>query len=173
LSQWESFIYRLNRWVLSSVAGVLTVLQIILCLFLPNRAGLPVVKYAGLVTWSIGAIFGIMPIFALRRKGGIPEGKGYIHTTTLVDTGIYAVVRHPQGGTAWILLSLACILIGQTWLIAILGVVTMALVYLDALKADQYAIEKFGEEYKRYMQTVPRINFLSGIIRFLRKKDRK
>jgi protein-S-isoprenylcysteine O-methyltransferase Ste14 len=49
----------------------------------------------------------------------------------------------------------------------------MVLVYLDALKADRYAIEKFGEEYKRYMQTVPRINFLSGIIRFLRKKKRE
>jgi protein-S-isoprenylcysteine O-methyltransferase Ste14 len=170
MNEWESLIYRLNPWVLSSVASVLTVMQIILCLFLPNRAGLPVVKYAGYVTWMIGAVFGIIPIFALRRKGGVPKGKAYIHTTALVDTGIYTVVRHPQGGTAWILLNLACILIGQTWLIAVVGVVSMILVYLDALKADRYAIEKFGEEYKRYMQTVPRINFLAGIVRLTRRR---
>ena len=55
MNEWESFIYRLNPWVLSSVAGVLTVMQIILCLFLPNRAGLLLLRYAGFVTWSIGA----------------------------------------------------------------------------------------------------------------------
>jgi len=118
-------------------------------------------------------MFGIIPIFALRRRGGVPKGKSYVHTTTIVDSGVYGVVRHPQGGLAWILLNLAVILIGQTWPIAILGIVSVVLVYLDTLKADQYAIQKFGEDYKRYMQIVPRINFLVGITRLARRRRRE
>ncbi len=170
MKQLQRLIYGLNPWVLSSVASVLTVLQVLLCLFFSNRTGLQMVRYAGYVTWWIGALFGILPIFALRRRGAVPKGKSYMHTTALVDSGIYAIVRHPQGGVAWILLSLGMILIGQTWLIATLGVVSMFLVYLDAIKADQYAIEKFGDDYKRYMQAVPRINFLVGIVRLMRRR---
>jgi protein-S-isoprenylcysteine O-methyltransferase Ste14 len=172
MEKWERFIYGLNPWLLSAVAGVLTVLQIILCLFLPNRAGLQVLRYLGYVIWGIGAVFGIIPIFTLRRRGQVPKGKSYVHTAALVDSGIYAIVRHPQGGVAWILLNLGLILIGQTWIIAILGIVSIALVYLDALKADQYEIEKFGDDYRRYMQTVPRINFPLGIIRLLRRTEK-
>jgi protein-S-isoprenylcysteine O-methyltransferase Ste14 len=172
MKQWEKSIYRLNPWLLSSVAGALTVVQAILCILMPNRAGLHALRYVGYVTWWIGAVFGIIPIFALRRKGGVPRGRSYIHTTALVDSGIYAIVRHPQGGAAWLLLNLALILIGQTWLIVILGIASVVLVYLDALKADQYAIEKFGDDYKRYMERVPRINFLAGIIRLLRRRKR-
>jgi len=29
---------------------------------------------------------------------------------------------------------------------------------------------KFGDDYKRYMQKVPRMNFMLGIIRLLRRK---
>lgn len=173
MTQWERFIYGLNPWLLSSVAGVLTVLQIMLCLYLHNRAGVQVLRYVGYVIWGIGTMFGIIPIFALRRRGGVPKGKSYVHTTTLVDSGVYGVVRHPQGGLAWILLNLALILIGQTWPITVLGIVSVVLVYLDTLKADQYAMQKFGDDYKRYMQAVPRINFLVGITRLVRGRRRE
>jgi protein-S-isoprenylcysteine O-methyltransferase Ste14 len=42
--------------------------------------------------------------------------------------------------------------ITQHWLIAIIGVVAMVLNYLIALKADQELIEKFGDDYQRYVQ---------------------
>jgi hypothetical protein len=87
----------------------------------------------------------------------VPKGKSYIQTTVLVDSGVYAVVRHPQY-LAGILLSLALILITQHRFIAILGVVAMVLNYLIARKANQELIEKFGDDYKRYMQKVPRIS---------------
>jgi protein-S-isoprenylcysteine O-methyltransferase Ste14 len=77
-------------------------------------------------------------------------------------------VRHPQGGTAWLLLNLGVMLIAGHWTSVVLGVVSMGLVYADAFKADQYCIEKFGDEYKRYMERVPRVNFVVGIMRLLR-----
>jgi len=49
---------------------------------------------AGLYFCS-GIIFGVLPVFEFRKKGGVKKGKSYIHTTKLVDTGIYSIVRHP------------------------------------------------------------------------------
>ena len=89
-------------------------------------------------------------------------------TSTLVDTGIYAIVRHPQGGTTWLLINLGIMLIAGHWTSAILGLVSMGLVYVDTFKSDQYLIDKFGNMYKRYMERVPRVNFLVGIIKLVR-----
>jgi protein-S-isoprenylcysteine O-methyltransferase Ste14 len=122
---------------------------------------------AGWVIWALGTIFAIWPFFALRAGGKVPEGKSYMETTALVDTGIYAVVRHPQGGTAGLLFNVALALIGQHWLLVILAIVGMALIYLDTFNADENCIDKFGEEYERYMQRVPRVNFVSGLLRLL------
>ena len=45
-----------------------------------------------------------------------------------------------------------------------------ALFYKDVLREEQMCIEKFGDDYKRYMQKVPRMNLLLGVIRLLRRK---
>jgi len=165
MKQWERYIWPFvwGAW------SILIVLQIILSFFLYNRAGLPILRHAGWVTLAISAVFGWLPIFAFRKKGGVPKGRSYIQTTVLVDSGVYAVVRHPQF-LAGILLSLALILITQHWLIAMIGVVAMVLNYLIALKADQELTEKFGEDYERYVQKVPRMNFLVGGIRLLQRR---
>jgi protein-S-isoprenylcysteine O-methyltransferase Ste14 len=92
-----------------------------------------------------------------------------MQTTVLVDNGIYAIVRHPQSGVAGILLCLAVALIVQHWLVVVLGLVAIGLVYLDTFKLDRTCVEKFGDAYQRYMQRVPRVNFLAGIVRLLRK----
>ena len=102
-----------------------------------------------------------------RKKGGVKKGKSYIHTTILVDTGIYSIVRHPQY-FAGILLNLALILLTQHWLSVIAGIIAIIIMYFDTLKADSRLIEKFGEDYKKYMDRVPRFNFILGIIK--RKK---
>ena len=122
-----------------------------------------------MILWTLSAVFGWMPIYTLRKHGGVPEGKSYIHTTILVDSGIYGIVRHPQY-LAGILINLAFILIAQNWVILILGIVSAVLFYIDTRNADRSCIEKFGDGYKRYIQSVPQINFLIGIIRILRRR---
>jgi protein-S-isoprenylcysteine O-methyltransferase Ste14 len=152
--------------------SVLIGLQIILSFFLHNQAGLPVLKHIGWSTLAVSAVFGWLPILAFRKKGGVSKGKSYIQTTVLVDSGIYAVVRHPQY-LSFILLSLALLLLAQHWLITCIGIVAMALVYIGILPdADQDGIKRFGDDYKRYMQRVPRLNFVAGIIRLIRRGKR-
>jgi protein-S-isoprenylcysteine O-methyltransferase Ste14 len=165
----RGFIYSLNPYVLSSVASVLTVVQVILAFFFHNPFSEALQWVGWICLWTAG-VFGVLPIYTLRRKGGVPQGESYVKTTRLVDTGIYAIVRHPQGGVAWLLINLGMMLVAQHWLIAVLGLTSMPLVYLDAIKADRYAIEKFGDDYRRYMEKVPRVNFISGILRLIQRR---
>jgi protein-S-isoprenylcysteine O-methyltransferase Ste14 len=172
MKRFQDFVYGLNPWLLSSIAGVLTVAQIVLA-FMLRRIGSEALEWAGWICLWTSAIFGMLPIITFRRKGGVAKGQSYIKTTVLVDTGIYAIVRHPQGGTAWLLINLGVMLIAQHWTSVVLGLASLVLVYADASKADQYCIEKFGDAYRRYMERVPRVNLVAGIVRLLRHRMRE
>ena len=89
-------------------------------------------------------------------------------TTVVVDSGTYGIVRHPQI-LGCILLMSASILISQHWLSAIIGIPIIVWSYMEAAKAEEGLILKFGDDYKRYMQRVPRMNLLSGILRLRRR----
>jgi len=123
----------------------------------------------GLYVFS-GLVFGWLPVIEFRRKGGVRKGESYIHTTRLVDTGIYSVVRHPQYVT-FMLWAVAGALLFQHWIVVLLGIPIVPLTYVDLIRADKDAIEKFGDEYRVYMKKVPRANFLLGIIRRFRKSE--
>jgi len=71
------------------------------------------------------------------------------------------------------MLSLSMMLVVQHWLIILLGTVAMIIIYLGIIEADKSAMEKFGQDYIRYMQRVPQINFIAGINRFFRYKMKK
>jgi protein-S-isoprenylcysteine O-methyltransferase Ste14 len=147
----------------------LTVSQVILSLFLYNRPHLSVIRNAGWIILWIAGLFGVIPTFTFREKGGVAKGRDYTHTTVLVDSGIYGVVRHPQY-LSFMLINLGLLLIAQQWPTMAMGVVAMALNYQIMVEADQAGIEKYGEEYRRYMQRVPRMNFLAGVIRRARHR---
>ncbi|MFC2054717.1 methyltransferase family protein [Chloroflexota bacterium] len=171
LKRFQKFLHSLHPFLLASIACVMTVAQVVLAFFLHGH-GFEALQWAGWICLWTSGIFGMLPIITFRRKGGVPKGESYMKTTVLVDTGIYAIVRHPQGGTAWLLINLGVMLITWHWTSVILGLTSMGLVYADAFKADRYCIEKFGGDYKRYMQKVPRVNFLAGFIRLLQRRRR-
>ena len=170
MKRFQESLYSLHPFLLSSVASVLTVAQIIMAFFF-NLPGSEALEWAGWICVWTSAIFGVLPIITFRRKGGVAKGESYMKTTALVDTGIYAIVRHPQGSAAWLLINLGVMLIAQHWTSVVMGLVSMGLVYVDTFKADQSCIEKFGDDYKRYMQKAPRVNFVAGIIRLVRGRD--
>ena len=158
-------------YILSIFWVPLLITQIILVLFMGqiNEDGLIWLIYLGWFIWVLSIIFGWLPIYTLRKKGNVPKGKSYVHTTKLVKTGLYAVVRHPQY-TAGMLFSLALILISQDLWVIIIGIKIILLLYVDIYLTDRQEIKKFGQEYKEYMVEVPRVNFILGIIRFFKKE---
>jgi protein-S-isoprenylcysteine O-methyltransferase Ste14 len=167
MKDWTRIVRRLPPHLLAWIWSALLLLQMGLAFFVFREPMIQEVRTVGWAVWALGTVFGIVPMFALRVRGGVPEGRSYMETTALVDSGIYAIVRHPQGGTAGLLLNLALALIGQHWILAVLAAVGMVLIYMDTFNADEDCIAKFGHEYVGYMQRVPRVNFLAGILRLL------
>ncbi len=166
MKQLISFILR-SAWILWIV---LLIAQVVLSFILYNPAGNQVLRIAGWIIGAVAGLFGVLPMITLRRKGDVPKGKDYTHTTVFVDSGVYAVVRHPQY-LSFMLLSLFLLLIAQHWLLAVIGMAAIALVYAGIVpQADRANAEKFGEEYKRYMGRVPGVSFVVGIIRLVRHR---
>jgi len=154
-----------------TIVSILFISQIIVGIFLLSGVSqIEVLAYVGVGLYVFsGLVFGWLPVFEFRRKGGVKRGKSYIHTTQLVDTGIYSIVRHPQYVT-FILWAIAGMLLFQHWIVVLLGIPIFPLTYIDLIKADKDAIEKLGDDYKRYMKRVPRMNLLLGILRLLRQR---
>ncbi|MBN1451824.1 MAG: isoprenylcysteine carboxylmethyltransferase family protein [Anaerolineales bacterium] len=151
------------------VASALIVAQYVLAFFIYKLPGLPALQWIGWGIWALSVFFGIAPILIFRRRGGVAKGKSYVETTQLVDTSLYAIVRHPQY-LAGILFNMSMMLLAQHWLVILLGLISAVLIYMDIQAADREGIEKFGDEYRRYMQRVPQVNFLLGGVRILQRK---
>ena len=161
--------YSWKRDPLFWLYSILMFLPLILVFVFYNYYSLDFLVYAGwillvfsvVVLWLAGGEF--------RKKGGAPKGESIVHTSVLVDSGVYAVVRHPQY-LGFILFVLALVLMSQHWLSVISGVLGSALFYRDILREEQMSVEKFGDAYKRYMERVPRMNLLIGILRYMRQR---
>ena len=125
---------------------------------------------AGWVFWAIGMVLVMAPIIQFPRRGGVPKGKSFVHTTQLVNTGIYAVVRHPQYLGGILALFLTTFLLYPHWLFATLGIPGASLCYWSAREEDKKLIKRFGNDYLTYMEKVPRVNLISGIWKLLRKR---
>ena len=76
---------------------------------------------------------------------------------TLITEGIFKYIRHPMYA-AHILWAIAQIIILHNWLAAYPFFLTSTLLYLIRVHSEEeMMIEKFGEEYKRYMVRTGRI----------------
>lgn len=74
---------------------------------------------------------------------------------TLVTRGPYRWVRHPFYVTAALLMA-SVTLLTANWLIGLSGLVIMTLLVIRTPNEEQKLIERFGDEYRHYMQTTGR-----------------
>ena len=124
----------------------------------------------GWALFALSAVLGWAPIFTFRRREHLAKGRSYIHTTELVATGLYAIVRHPQYH-AWDLLALAVICVTQHWGVYVAGGISIVVNHLTMIKADRDLVEKFGDSYREYMKRVTRWNLLVGLCRWARQRS--
>ena len=160
---------RKEEYWLGWIWGILLILEGLLSFLLANTGTNEILWWTGWAVWGIGLILVLMPFIIFPRKGGVAAGKSFVHTSVLVSTGMYGIVRHPQYfGGALIMVSL--ILITPHWIVAACGIPGIILLYITTKKEDNYLIKKFGEEYRTYMKFVPRWNIALGIMRLIRRK---
>ena len=125
----------------------------------------------GWVVWAAGMALVMAPIVMFPRRGGVAKGKSFVHTTQLVDTGIYAVVRHPQYLGGILAIFLTTILLYPHWLFIVLGIPGILVIYFSTMMEEKRLIKQFGDDYLAYMERVPRINIILGIVRQRRRKN--
>ena len=116
----------------------------------------------GYTIFGIGAVFYILSVFTLRRKG----------VSRIVDSGIYGIVRHPMYLGA-IIMFFSHIFLSQSWIVAIGTIVAIVCCYLIILSDEEQNIQKFGDDYRQYMKKVPRINLVLGVMRLLQRRKRE
>ena len=151
--------------------GILFIGQIVLCFTSYNGADLDFVLYIGWVVFAFSMVLGMLPRRAFQTKGKAPADKSWIHTSVLIDSGIYAIIRHPMY-LSFILLIISLILISQHWLSLIFSVPSLIFFYLSMGQEERSSIIKFGDEYRNYMERVPRMNLILGIFRLLRQRGK-
>jgi len=129
--------------------------------------GLTILFYVGWILSAFSLLFFFSPMLYFPKSS--QEGKSLMDTIVIIERGTFGIVRHPQI-LGCIMLMSAAILISQHWLSAIIAVPIFILVSQYVLKEERNLIVKFGEDYKSYMQKVPRINFIVGLIRQLKRR---
>ena len=142
---------------------------VFIAIFQRNPIGIVEVgKWIGLAIAAIGGIPPLLARVALKSKG--EEEVGHIRTTRLVTSGIYKYVRHPM--------RLGLFIMGfglMFWRLSIASVIAYLMLATCASiaspKEEKSLMEKFGDEYREYMQTVPRLNIISGLIKSIRDKN--
>ena len=125
----------------------------------------------GLACFVLAVTFSVPPFFLLKKHGRIEGGGPYYSTTTLVDKGVYSVVRHPQYvGYALFVLGFACL--DPHWLAVGLAILGSALFYLQAILEEGFCAAHLGSEYHEYGKRVPRFNFVQGVFRIVNRRRR-
>ena len=140
-----------------------------------------IIKIAGLVLWFSPIIYLLNPKWMAWSKIGLPDevrwlgvgvgilcvagiywlfssiGSGITPTSatrkqhSLVTSGPYRWVRHPLY-TIGASMFVAFGMIADNWFVAALGILTFVLMVLRTPKEEANLIEKFGDEYREYMQ---------------------
>ena len=120
----------------------------------------------GFILFIPSALLVTLPIVTLERKGRAETSASPIlapsDATIMLDTGIFGVVRHPLylGTALW---SVALILVFQSILSVILGIVAISCFWMASRKEDEFNTKKFGDSYREYMERVPMWNLFVGL----------
>ncbi len=164
--------FRSTDKIFTTIFTISFLIQIVLMFMFFNELNLIIFVYIGYIIWGFSLYFGLISFWTFKKRGEVQKGKSYINTTQLVDKGPYAIVRHPQylGG---IFFTISISFWTQIWLSLILSIIIIILTYHWTDAEDNKLIDKFGEDYKKYKEKVPRLNPILGIIKYFiqRKKD--
>jgi protein-S-isoprenylcysteine O-methyltransferase Ste14 len=120
----------------------------------------------GFILFIPSALLVGLPIVTLERKGKTKTSASPLSApsdaTIMLDTGIFGVVRHPLylGTALW---SVALMLVFQSILSVILGIVAISCFWMASRKEDEFNIKKFGDGYRGYMKRVPMWNLFVGL----------
>ena len=141
------------RWtdfIGSSIAGALFIGQIVLCVLFYNWGGLDALLYLGWAILALGMVLGWRARVAFQGKGGAPDGESWLATTVVVDTGIYAVVRHPMYSGVLVMILFSPLALGSYW--AIIPALFVPVVLVIRIRDEEEMLLEELPGYREYTQ---------------------
>ncbi len=164
----------LRRPWLADALGAVAAIGVLMAALVGGRGGrggrgehsLPYVL--GTVALILSTVLIISPFYLLKRFGGVEPGNKYFETTKVVDRGVYGVVRHPQYLGYMLLVSGFALRSQDLWAVA-LALCAIALFYVQIRREERFLIGQLGADYESYLGVVPRLNLVSGLVRYLRR----
>jgi protein-S-isoprenylcysteine O-methyltransferase Ste14 len=132
----------------------------------------PIKWVAAVLFFSFFYFFGYSAYVRKRKGGGTEE-----HTIFVVKEGPYGIVRHPeflgvflQAVTGLIILSP---IISFNFLILLGGLVAFVGIFLQSRNEERFNVRKWGDKYRQYQKEVPRFNFVLGLWRRAKRKNKQ
>jgi protein-S-isoprenylcysteine O-methyltransferase Ste14 len=159
---------RTRPWMPAALAAVMFVLTVLVEVGAPASPD-PVLRRVGGLIMFVALPFIALPFRQLLRQGDVPPGGRYMDTTRVVDSGIYAIVRHPQY-VGYCLMFAGLALRRQTLDAFAISAAGIALFGWQMVVEEQYLRVEFGDRYEDYVDRVPRWNFVVGLWRTLRRR---
>lgn len=126
--------------------------------------------YMGWIVWIFSLYFAFIPFRIFKKKGNVKKGENYCKTNVIVESGPYALIRHPQyfGG---LLFSISITLWTQLPISLLMSTIIFILTYQWTYAEDKQLIQKFGSTYEDYKNKVPRLNIFLGIVKYFNRKS--
>jgi protein-S-isoprenylcysteine O-methyltransferase Ste14 len=145
---------KIKAWVGYAISGGSIALYMYLVSVLDVPDSLRPLRYLGWLLLGLGVGLIVLSIVTLvRNRGG-----------GLIEDGIYGIVRHPMYLGAMFCFSAYCFFVPH-WLVLLIVLVNVGIAYGFMLQGDRENVARFGAAYRHYMDTVPRMNLLAGILR--------
>jgi protein-S-isoprenylcysteine O-methyltransferase Ste14 len=105
---------------------------------------------------GLGVLAGLLLVWTFRNLGkNITDTVVTRKEHSLVTNGPYRWVRHPFY-VSFALAMLANSLVTANWFIFLMGTVAFLLLVVRTKKEEEKLIERFGDDYRRYMETTGR-----------------
>jgi protein-S-isoprenylcysteine O-methyltransferase Ste14 len=145
-----------------AASGITIGMFVVLVLF--DYAPIIWLKPIGFVFLISGFSLFIFALRAFSKWGKTIDKSDYMSATTVVDQGIFSIVRHPQY-LGYMLFDIGLTMLVQFPAMIAAGLFAVVFFYFQMIKEEKDLLGKYGADYERYCQEVPRINFIRGLLR--------
>lgn len=154
-------------WTDRVVTALLTIAfigQLTACFVFFDSTGSMWMVYAAIVAILAASVLGWRARVELQEQGRSQSAENWSHATVVVYSGVYGIVRHPMY-LSFMLYVASMYLISQHWVSAACGAFVLTYLYEVMRQEEKRNLERFGDDYATYMQKVPRMNFIIGVLR--------
>ena len=149
-----SIIERNKHEIAMSIAMTLFFTTLLLNAYIdPVISEVPILQFIGQSIMNFALFIYLYQFFLMLRLG--KGEKDWEDTTVLIQSGFFKIMRHPMF-FACIICNIATYFMKITWLSFLLPPISIFLCVASSFWDEKVNLEKFGEEYKKYMREVKR-----------------